>query len=126
MNKIIKLLDKTSISLRHPDEENLIDYYDALIELQQKVNSILDIVQPRVYYPRADELSLIRYHERFSLLIDEIVRRASKDCTKYRFYLTPGHPESERLHSLEIKQLKDLGYKVRITIDDDYEAVISW
>lgn len=124
--KFSRIISKIRQTLTHPCNEELRDHYDAIIELQERVNQILDTIQPNVTYPTADELSLIRYHNRFDWLMGEIVRRASRDHSKYRFYLTPGHPESERLHKVEIDKLKDLGYKVRITIDDDYEAIISW
>jgi hypothetical protein len=124
--KFSRIISKIRQTLKHPDSEELHDHYDAIVELQGKVNHILDNIQPNVTYPTAEELSLIRYHNRFDWLMEEIVCKASRDHSRYRFYLTSGHPESERLHRVEIDKLKKLGYRVRITIDDDYEAIISW
>lgn len=126
MVKFSRLIGRIRSTLTTPDDESLIPHYEALIELQDKLDQVIQTIQPNKTYPRADELSLIRYHNRFEWLIGEIVDRARRDKTTYRFYLTPGHPESERLHSVELEQLKELGYRVRIIIDDDYEAIISW
>jgi hypothetical protein len=124
--KFSKLLKSIRKTLIHPDSEILVPHYDAIVELQDVVNQIIQNIQPVACYPRAEDLSLIRYHNRFESIMDNVVDRAIKDKSMWRMYLPPGAPESERLHKWEIDQLKDLGYKVRITIDDDYEAIVSW
>lgn len=104
------------------------DIIDKIEELREVINSLIDNTQPIPYIPRADELPLLKYHDRFRTIMVTIVSRASKGLTQYRFYLTPGHPPSERIHEYELSQLKVLGYKTVVSLDSDgnYEMVVSW
>lgn len=112
------------------EPETLEEYYTAIKELQETVNDIISQIQPEEHYPRADELQLIKYHKRFRWLMGQITQRAQDSLNRdhYNFRLTPGHPESERLHKTEIAQLRELGYRVKVSLeeDDTYIATIRW
>lgn len=119
-----KLISKVSKG-NYKTQEDLVE---KLEEVRESLNGLIDNIQPPRDFPRADELALIKYHNRFKTIMDIIVTRASRGLDYYRFYLTPGHPPSERIHDCELSQLKELGYKTKVTIDSEgnYEMIVSW
>lgn len=118
------------LSLSYSESREIQDINDALLEITDRINSIIGCINSiyREPFPSAKELPKIKYETRMNELAEKLIRADKYGKTKFIIKLTPGHPESEQLHDSEIEFLENNGYKLTIKYNKDtsYEATIRW